>query len=49
MISNVHNFLTHFTIVCYIEDLNEKDMDEKAEDTDCDGSSLPDDSPEVRI
>ncbi|XP_040182579.1 tyrosine-protein phosphatase non-receptor type 13 isoform X4 [Rana temporaria] len=28
------------------EDLNEKDMDEKAEDTDCDGSSLPDDSPE---
>ncbi|XP_077332510.1 tyrosine-protein phosphatase non-receptor type 13 isoform X12 [Lithobates pipiens] len=28
------------------ENLNEKDIDEKAEDTDCDGSSLPDDSPE---
>ncbi|XP_018431695.1 PREDICTED: tyrosine-protein phosphatase non-receptor type 13 [Nanorana parkeri] len=30
----------------FLEDLNEEDMDEKAEDTDCDGSSLPDDSPE---
>ncbi|XP_072261558.1 tyrosine-protein phosphatase non-receptor type 13 isoform X4 [Pyxicephalus adspersus] len=30
----------------FSEDLNEEDMDEKAEDTDCDGSSLPDDSPE---
>ncbi|KAM5194051.1 tyrosine-protein phosphatase non-receptor type 13 isoform 2-T2 [Mantella aurantiaca] len=28
------------------EELNEEDMDGKAEDTDCDGSSLPDDSPE---
>ncbi|XP_068089583.1 tyrosine-protein phosphatase non-receptor type 13 isoform X2 [Hyperolius riggenbachi] len=30
----------------YLEDANEEDLDEKAEDTDCDGSSLPDDSPE---
>ncbi|KAM9330525.1 tyrosine-protein phosphatase non-receptor type 13 [Gastrophryne carolinensis] len=30
----------------FSEEPNEEDMDEKAEDTDCDGSSLPDDSPE---